>query len=411
MYSHCRKAAFLAAICLVATVMIAAIACSAPRRSITVITPTPQALPALPLAPVPTPTPPTRRFLMPLIRQPGASATPEPAPSATPEPTIKTQAPKPSPTPTLPWPEALDRPPNSKLGIHVQWNNSAEIMEYVRRMKPRVVKSIGDYGFFAEIKQASPSTILLARVQAPFALDGDPVQAARAYVQQHINTYLANPAVDYWEGPNEPDVKGRMDWYAAFEAERVRLMAAYGLKVAIGSFSTGVPEWDEFGAFVPAVREAKAHGGILSLHEYDAPTMDRSAGAGLPGHPNHPDRGALTLRYRWWYEDFLKPQGLAIPLVISEAGVDGLVANRPGPQKGRGWRDFAGYWQEQGLGDDGIKAYLNQLAWYDSELRKDSYVIGCTLFTAGAMNDDWKSYDITSILRHIATFLIVPSAQ
>ena len=51
-----------------------------------------------------------------------------------------------------------------------------------------------------------------------------------------------------------------------------------------------------------------------------------------------PGSGPLTLRYRWWYEEFLKPRGLVIPLVISEAGVDGVVANRPA--RGRGWRDF-----------------------------------------------------------------------
>jgi hypothetical protein len=36
-------------------------------------------------------------------------------------------------------------------------------------------------------------------------------------------------------------------------------------------------------------------------------------------------------------------------------------------------------------------------------------VLGFTVFTAGAMNSDWRSYDITQILRHIATFIILPS--
>lgn len=410
METRYRRILLLTTLPLLALALTIAAACGLPRRTLTIDVPTSPGPATATATPAPEPAP-TRRLLLPLIRQPVPTATPEPTPSPTPKPTQKTKTPKPTPTPTLPWPAPLERPPQSKLGIHVQWNNSPEIMEYMRRMKPRVVKSVGDFGFFAELKEVSPSTIILARAQEPFALEGDPAQAARQYVQKHLETYLANPSVDYWEGPNEPDVKGRMEWYAAFEAERVRVMASHGLRVAIGSFSTGVPEWDEFAAFLPAVREAKAHGGILSLHEYDAPTMERSLGAGLPGHPNHADRGALTLRYRWWYEDFLKPHGLVIPLVISEAGVDGLVANRPGPQKAKGWLDFVGYWRDQGLGNDGIRVYLNQLAWYDSELRKDDYVIGCTVFTAGAMNDDWKSYDITAILRHIATYLIVPTAQ
>jgi hypothetical protein len=90
--------------------------------------------------------------------------------------------------------------------------------------------------------------------------------------------------------------------------------------------------------------------------------------------------------------------------------VDGLIANRPGP-KARGWRDFWGYWKQAGIGDDPIQAYLRQLAWYDSEMRKDDYVLGGTVFTAGAMSADWHSYEITDILRHIATYIIVPAAR
>ncbi|MHB0858642.1 MAG: hypothetical protein ACYC5M_13885 [Anaerolineae bacterium] len=329
-------------------------------------------------------------------------------PTAQPAPT---KAPTPTPTPTLPWPQALEQPSRSKLGLHIQWNNSPEIMEFVRRMKPAVVKSVGDLGFMDEIKEVSPSTVTIARPDdVSIPLEGDPVEAARAFVAGNLSLYLRHPAVDYWEGLNEPGVNGRMDWFTAFEVERVRLMASHGLRTAVGAFSTGVPEWEDFRRFLPAIEAAQQHDGILVLHEYDAPTMDRTVGAGLPEQAGQPDRGVLALRYRWWYEEFLKPRGLVVPLVISEAGVDGLVGNRPGP-KGRGWLDFHAYWAETGLGGDGIEIYLRQLAWYDAELQKDPYVLGCAVFTAGAMNEDWKSYDITPILRHIATYIIVPAAQ
>ena len=327
-----------------------------------------------------------------------------PPPTPTPTPTLP--PPTPTPTPTIPWPPSLEEPGESTLGLHLQWNNSPEIMEFIRRMKPAVIKAVGDLGFLAEVKRVSPSTVIVARLDQSLEMQGDPVAAARAFVAQNLATYQSHTAVDYWEGINEPQVRDRMAWYATFEAERVRVMAEHGLRTAIGSFSTGVPEWEEFAGFLPAIEAAKKHGGILTLHEYDAPTLDRSVGAGLPGRPNYPDRGSLALRYRWWYEDFLKPLDLVIPLVISEAGVDGGVGNRPGPP-GRGWQDFIAYWAEQGLGDDGIQAYARQLVWYDAELRKDDYVIGFALFTAGAMSDQWKSYDVTHILRHIATYVIV----
>jgi hypothetical protein len=367
-----------------------------------------ETLPVPTPAQTPMPEEPTLRFHLPFVRSTEPTAVPTPTPTPTPEPT---PLPTPTPTPTLPWPPPLTEPSQSKLGLHVQWNNSPEIMEFVRRMLPPVIKSLDDLGFVAEVKEASPQTIVVARLTHPQPVQGDPEAMARDFVATHLSTYLQHPGVDYWEGYNEPDVHGRMEWYGRFEAERVRAMAQHGLKTAIGAFSTGVPEWDEFGAFLPAVEAAKRHGGILTVHEYDAPYMDRSMGAGLPGHPNHPHRGALTLRYRWWYEDFLIPRGLVIPLVISEAGVDGLVTNRPGPAYAGGWLDFAGYWKETGRGGDPLEVYLPQLEWYDRQVLEDDYVIGWTVFTVGAMNPDWESYDVTNYLRHIAKRIIVPKAR
>lgn len=322
-----------------------------------------------------------------------------------------TPIPPPTPTPTIPWPEALDAPGNSKLGLHIQWNNSPEIMEFIRRMKPAVIKAIDDLGFVAEVKQASPQTIVVARITHAQPTDGDPEALARAFVAENLPTYLAHRDVDYWEGYNEPDVHGRMDWYARFEAERVRAMAEHDLRAAVGSFSTGVPEFEEFVAFLPAIRAAKEHGGVLSLHEYDAPTFDRAMGAGLPGRPSQASRGALALRYRWWYGDILEPEGLVIPLIITEAGVDGLVGNRSGPADAHGWIDFWPFWRDQFPNQDPLYVYLDQLEWYDRQVQEDGYVIGWALFTAGAMDDRWRSYDVTSYLRYIATEIVAPQAK
>ncbi|OQY43546.1 MAG: hypothetical protein B6242_14455 [Anaerolineaceae bacterium 4572_78] len=50
-------------------------------------------------------------------------------------------------------------------------------------------------------------------------------------------------------------------------------------------------------------------------------------------------------------------------------------------------------WLANGLRDDPPGVYMDQLIWYDSELYKDDYVKGASIFMAGAY-DDWKSYDI-----------------
>ncbi len=296
-------------------------------------------------------------------------------------------------------------PGPSKLGLHVIRNDNPWIMQFVRLVRPAVIKAVGDVGWLSEVKAASPETVTIGRFMPTHQdMNGDPALAAQAFVAEQLTRYQLNPGVDYWEGWNEPDPNEQMDWYAAFEAERVRLLAQHGFKAAIGGFATGVPEWDEFMAFLPALEVAQQHGGILTLHEYGAPTVDYLLGTPLPGWPPHPDRGVLALRYRWWYEEILKPRGLVIPLVISEAGIDGILmaAERPGPE-GLGWWDFSDYWSEVGIGG-GPEGYTRQLAWYDSELRKDDFVIGFTVFTAGG-GEGWASYNINQILPELAIYV------
>ena len=47
-------------------------------------------------------------------------------------------------------------------------------------------------------------------------------------------------------------------------------------------------------------------------------------------------------------------------------------------------------------------AYLEQLSWYDDELRRDPYVIGFAIFNAGSPGGNWASFDITDILPQLA---------
>ena len=353
---------------------------------------------------------PTRTRLPTPTRFPSSTPFPTPTVTGTPPPTpTRTGTPTsppgtPTPTPTL---FSLPMAPiqGSKMGLHVIQNNSPLIMEFVRRTHPAVMKAVGDVGWLAEVKAESPSTVTVGRLMATSQdISGDPVQAARDFVGGQLSRYLLNRGVDYWEGWNEPDPNLDMNWYAAFEAERVRQLANYGLKAAVGGFSAGVPEYDEFFPFLPAIEAAWLYGGILSLHEYGAPTMDYLVGSPLPGRPAYPDRGPLMLRYRWWYEDILIPRGTIIPLVISEAGIDGILMSgeRPGPA-GLGWMDFTGYWNDLGLGG-GVEAYLNQLAWYDFELQDDRYVIGFTIFTAGG-GSNWRSYEVNGILPELTAYV------
>ncbi|MCB8944138.1 MAG: hypothetical protein H6658_10325 [Ardenticatenaceae bacterium] len=334
-----------------------------------------------------TPLPPGK--VGPAPTRPDPSITPTlptstPRPTHTPTPSI-TPTPKPIEPQTVPQSPQVIHYNQSRLGIHVVRNNSADIMNFVRNAQPAVMKSVDDLGFMTEVKEASPTTVTVGRVDDIFIQNyiGEPEEAAREYVNKHLRTYWLNPGVDYWEGWNEPDPgMERMAWYARFEQERVKLMAQHGLRSAIGGFPPGVPEVEEFRLFVPAVETAIRYGGIMTLHEGDVETGDMQFlyGSALPGYPYYPDRGAMSFRYRWFYREILEPAGLAIPLVISEL-------------------EFAG-WDTTTVDN----LIYNQLAWYDAEARKDPYVIGFAVFTAGA-NNHWQNYDLNFILPQLTGYV------
>jgi hypothetical protein len=270
------------------------------------------------------------------------------------------------------------------LGIHVVRNNNPLIMDFVRRAQPAVMKGVGDFGFLAEVRAEAPRAIIVGRIDDIFIQNyiGTPEEAAREYVNKHLATYQANPAIDYWEGWNEPDPgPTRMSWYARFEQERIVAMAEHGLKSAIGGFPPGVPEMDEFMQFLPAIDTGIQYGAILTLHEGDISEGNLLFLYGSPmfGFPAYPDRGLMSFRYRWFYREILEPGNMVIPLVVSEL-------------------EFAGW-------DSTSKEQLiGELAWYDTEARKDGYFIGFTVFTAGAIGQ-WDEFDLNGILPDLVTYV------
>jgi hypothetical protein len=310
-------------------------------------------------------------------------------------------SPTPPPTPT-PTPPPTPFPPGAptKLGLFVAWFHP-EIMDLIATRNVAVLKTLElDPAFLADVKARSPETLIVGRVTLGQLDLNRPDMKAEARRAVDAVLPLAKDGnrlglVDAWEGFNEP-VPGdedQMRKLAELEAERVRLLAEHGLRAVVGNFGAGQPPLEWWPAFRPALEAAQAHGGYLGLHEYSAPTMWFNTNrAPLDFYANAADEGWLTLRYRKVYRQFLIPWGLRLPLVITETGVDGLVRDRPGPP-GQGWKDFAGYWAELGMGTDAPGNYVEQLAWYDSQLQLDDYVVGATVFAMTAF-EDWRSYEI-----------------
>ena len=370
----------------------------------------------------------------------GKKATPTPMPTRTPQPTWTATA-TPTPTPRLlkthtvtpsrtapstptatpaqtavlptPTPSATPFPPGppSKLGVFVGRNDPV-LFDLLSTGNVAVVKTIEyDANFVSEIKQADPDVFLVARLpQLPQAdLEyWDPIAEAQHFAAQLL-PIATDPkrlaAIDCWESYNEPVVgnEAQMASYARFEAERVRLLARAGVKSCIGNFSAGHPDLKLWPAFFPALEAAKAHGGYLALHEYSAPYLWFAYGPNqVDPQGNEGDEGWLTLRYRKAYRHYLQPANLAIPLVVTETGIDGGGGSqRPGPADAQGWRDFISFWQSEGrVSTTPFGFYVEQLAWYDAELAKDDYVIGAAIFVL-AGPQGWPSFDIGGPELHI----------
>jgi hypothetical protein len=312
----------------------------------------------------------------------------------------------------------------SKLCPHTL-NAHGDVLAFAQAGCP-AVKLVDFFGVAEELLALRPDLLLIGRVFEEYDANGaarggaSPQAEALAWVTRQGEKYRLNPLIKTWEGPNEP-VFGHADdpanvqaiaWYAAFEAERLRLLADQGLRGVVGNFATGSPDLPLWPAFLPAVAAARQHGGYLGLHEYSSPWMWWLTGNFQTGNcirrgefAGEGDTGFLTLRYRKVYRDFLAPAGLDdVPLLITECGLDSIGALCPGYTSGP-WKEHLDFWGRhdgthdpidywRGAERDPERYYAEQLIWYDRELQKDRYVIGATIFTVGATAGQWAGFDI-----------------
>lgn len=372
-------------------------------------TPTKTAVPNIDqtAAPVGTPTGGTFNQHLPLIQSQPQTLGVEPTLTPTPPKVAQATALPPTATPVAtPFPPG----PPSKLGLFVS-RNDPQLFELLATGGVAVVKTLElDVNFARQIKDTSPHTKLIGRIDLPqLHLDSiDPLGAARDFVNAvlvYADDGRRRESYDGWEAYNEP-VAGNSDEMAKladFEAERVRLLGERGIRSVIGNFGTGQPPLDMWERFLPALHAAKQYDGWLGLHEYSAPTiyhLSTRDGAGRYPGITAGDTGWLTLRYRQVYNQILRPAGLVIPLVMTELGVDGLVADRPGPLEAKGWIDFQSYWAENGYGLWGPGAYVEQLVWYDQAMQQDSYVIGGTIYALAA-SPGWHTYEIGGVVTQV----------
>ena len=286
-------------------------------------------------------------------------------------------------------PERLDHGP-SKLGLHtLRPNNAAGFVQGVQEAGAHValVKALDNFGYLRLVKESSPETITIGRWNGESWVDpsGDPAAKAAKIMGKHMPHWeYEKDVVDYWEVLNEndpPTVEGHV-WLAQFFSEAMNIAEENGYKLALFSYSVGVPQWHEWEAIVETGVFARAGQGghVLALHEYNWPVMSYGWGAPLEDQPAYPDRGVLSGRYRHLYRDFLIPRDEVIPLAITECGLDPLLRQPGQPTT----------WKER---------YVEEMAWYDTRLREDDYVIGAAMFTIGSGGiEPWTDYDYEELL-------------
>jgi hypothetical protein len=367
-----------------------------------------------------TPTPLASATPSPTRGSPTIAASPQPPPKIY-FPLIMVPAPSPTPAPP-PWPDMLSGQTASKLGLHViAVKADPFVVEFARRVHPRVINAPADPAGLALIKAASPGTVTISRIDVPgqnvwVQTVPDAAAAANHYVDVNLQQYRQNAGVDYWLGINEfnPQSVADWNWFTTFEATRACAMQAQGLHAAIGDFGVGWPNsYDQMTLFLPALEAAHRCGAIFTVHEYNGPTLNCGVGANTPGIiPGAPalgvPAGSLTLRYRFWYESFLKPRHLDdLPLVVTElAALGGAFEDKTcGGQGDMTWKAYQKSWIKLGYGATGPEAYVNILAWYDAEMKKDPYVLGAAIFTAGEYNGNpWYAFDVHDVLVPLAQY-------
>lgn len=283
-----------------------------------------------------------------------------------------------------------------KIGPHVI-RNTPTVQPWIEA-RPAVLKLAGDWEIAADVP---PQTLVIGRKvmdEIPGMFSDPPEQVAAWLVEQQREVYEAHPYIGYWEGPNEKDVgtPEQMRWLSEMEAERVRLLDEMGLQAVIFNFSTGQPALSLWEHAVPALDAIDEHGGLIGLHEYTSPIMQALTNDLQPdGGDALLNAGWLTLRYRLVHEHLAQMGFEHLQMVITECGLDTIGESLlidPDASNGP-WREHAAYWANVYGRADAARFYGEQLLWYESELRKDDYVIGATVFTEGAYAD-FAEFDV-----------------
>jgi hypothetical protein len=303
-----------------------------------------------------------------------------------------------SPSPSRPPDADYDYPvieTGSKLCDHAAGDSGLIDAIYDRMQRgvfTPVAKCVADVGPLEAVKLMSPDTITIGRflegVDDDIDEEGPPLDGdLKATAEKVMNSFAPKwgphrAYVDYWEIVNEqnpPTIQGHLN-LAEFYVHCMDIAEANDYKLAILSYSYGVPEYDVMQALVKSglFARAKAGGHILSLHVYASPT-NKWHGQPIPGAEQRDYAGPLAARYRFLY-DILKEKDQVIPLVITEFNTLNTVKS---------------YSAEE---------WIANMAWFDELIAEDYYVLGATIFTLAT--GIWEGFVYIDYIKYLENYMV-----
>lgn len=289
-------------------------------------------------------------------------------------------------------------PSQSKISVHLLSSYSPGAAQIIQA-HPRVIKILGTDGSMLQaardFKASTPQGKVVCRIYTPnrWTINDNPAVAGTNFWQTVLAPALVNLSaadkalIDYVEGPNEADSTptwgsaADTQWYNTFWMNLAPLIANAGFKPLAYSISVGNPPGTQaeiqatLDRIAPSLRRCQELGGGWSYHSYS-----------LPYSTNLIDEIWYSLRYRQYYSYFASahPDLVNLPLVLTEGGIDG-----------------AGPWSTRG----DTNKFQTWLAWFDSEIRKDAYCLGITLFQIGNTTD-WNGFNVEPVAPWIANYLL-----
>jgi hypothetical protein len=288
-------------------------------------------------------------------------------------------------------------PSQSKISVHLLSSYSPGAAQIIQA-RPRLIKILGtDSGMMQaarDFKASTPDGKIVGRIYTPrtWSRTENPAAAGSNFWQTVLAPAFSGLStedralIDYVEGPNEGDStptwgsSADTDWYNTFWMHLAPLIANAGFRPIAYSISVGNPPGnsaeiqDRLNRIAPSLRLCQQLGGGWSYHSYS-----------IPYSTNLTDEIWYSVRYRQYYLYFASahPDLVNLPLILTEGGIDG-----------------AGPWSTRG---DATK-YQNWLAWFDSEIRKDDYCLGVTLFQIGETGG-WNGFNVEPIAGWLASYL------